>query len=111
MNRFLTRDPGSTAECLRRRYPLAPPSRSYLFRREVDALAAHREVATDAYRFRKLTGNREVYDAHVSTAGHAECSCPGCTFHKKPCKHLKMLVAAGMLPRTVLEPAVNREAL
>jgi hypothetical protein len=73
-------------------------------RYHVVPLAAHPEVAQAAYRFRKLTGGQEVYDVRLSPEGHAACDCPGCTYHRKPCKHLRTLAAAGMLPRSVLQP-------
>ena len=62
-------------------------------------------------RFKKLTQGQGVYDVRLDTEGHAECSCPGCVFHRqgKPCKHLRALCAAGMLPRTVLQPVTSNE--
>jgi hypothetical protein len=97
------------------RKPAPPPTLTITFtinedRYNVAPLATHPEVAKVAYRFHKLTGDLAVYDVHQDTAGHVECTCPGCTYHRKPCKHVKTLVAAGMLPRTVLEPApVNND--
>jgi hypothetical protein len=78
-------------------------------RYHVFPLAAHPEVATHAYRLKKLTGKGEVYDVRRDTEGHVECSCPGHTYHRKgaPCKHLRALAAAGMVPKAVLQPARN----
>jgi hypothetical protein len=61
-------------------------------------------VAQAAYRFHKLTDGQDVYDVRLSPAGHVECDCPGCTYHGEPCKHVKTLAAAGMLPKSVLQP-------
>jgi hypothetical protein len=96
----------------RRRTPAKPPTFTIVFeiaedRYHVFPLAAHPEVAQAAFRFRKLTGAQEVYDVRLDAEGRAECDCPGCTYHGKPCKHLKTLVAAGMLPKTVLQPTGN----
>src|SRR5262245_41304445 len=67
-------------------------------------LKAHPEVARVAYRFKKHTGMQEVYDVRLDAEGEIDCSCPGFTFHQKPCKHVRCLVAAGMLPREALIP-------
>jgi hypothetical protein len=74
-------------------------------------LAAHPEVATHAYRFRKLTGDLAVYDVHRDTEGQLSCTCPGHTYHRhgKPCKHLRALTAAGMLPKPA--PVSNDNAV
>jgi hypothetical protein len=95
------------------RKPATPPTFTITFqigedRYNVVPLAAHPAVAQAAYRFRKLTGGQEVYDVRLSPTGHAECDCPGCTYHKKLCKHLRTLAAAGMLPRTALQPTGTR---
>jgi hypothetical protein len=68
---------------------------------QVFPLPIHPEVGRAAFRFRRLTGGKEVYDVRLTLEGHAECSCPGHVYHKtgKPCKHLRALTAAGMLPR------------
>ena len=81
-------------------------------RYHVFPLPIHPEVGHAAYRFRKLTGGQEVYDVRLDTEGHAECSCPGHTYHKagKPCKHLRALCATGMLPWTILEPVTSNES-
>jgi hypothetical protein len=54
-----------------------------------------------------LTGDQAVYDVRRDTEGNVDCSCPGHTYHKtgKPCKHCRSLVAAGMLPRNILQPS------
>jgi hypothetical protein len=72
-------------------------------------LAAHPEVAKAAYRFRKLTGDLAVYDVRLTLEGQGDFSRPGCTFHGKPCKHIRSLVAAGMMPKSVLEPVTSNE--
>jgi hypothetical protein len=73
-------------------------------RYHVFPLAAHPEVAKAAFRFRKLTGDKAVYDVRLDTEGNVDCSCPGHSYHKtgKPCKHLRALTAAGMFPKAAL---------
>jgi hypothetical protein len=60
-------------------------------------------VASKAYRFIKLAGDRTTYDVHLGEHG-AECECKGFLRWRKPCKHIKTLVAAGMFPAEVLQP-------
>lgn len=62
----------------------------------VAPLQPHPEVAAKAYRFRKLTGAGEVYDVR-QTEEFTECDCIGFESHRKPCKHIRTLQAAGML--------------
>jgi hypothetical protein len=58
------------------------------------------EVASRAYRFLKRDGRGRAtvnYDVHVN--GHGpECECKGFLRWRKPCKHIKTLAAAGMIP-------------
>jgi hypothetical protein len=102
----------ATATATRRtRKPAPPPTFTITFeigedRYHVFPLAAHPEVATHAFRFRKLTGDLAVYDVHRDTEGHVSCTCPGCTYHRKPCKHIRSLLAAGMLPKPTA-PQIN----
>jgi hypothetical protein len=57
-------------------------------------------VASKAYRFIKRDGKGRVvanYDVHVN--GHGpECECKGYLRWRKPCKHIRTLIAAGMIP-------------
>jgi hypothetical protein len=55
------------------------------------------EVAAKAFRFRKLTGGLEVYDVSLTEHG-PRCECLGFLRWQKPCKHIRTLIAAGMLP-------------
>jgi hypothetical protein len=58
------------------------------------------QVASKAYRFIKrdsrgrLTAN---YDVHLDAHG-PQCECKGYLRWKRPCKHIKTLAAAGMIP-------------
>jgi hypothetical protein len=58
------------------------------------------EVASRAYRFLKRDSRGRItvnYDVHVN--GHGpECECKGYLRWKKPCKHIRTLIAAGMIP-------------
>jgi hypothetical protein len=58
------------------------------------------QVASRAYRFLKRDGKGRVtanYDVHLN--GHGpQCECKGFLRWKKPCKHIKTLAAAGMIP-------------
>lgn len=64
------------------------------------------EVASKAYRFLKRDSRGKVtanYDVHVN--GHGpECECKGYLRWRKPCKHIKTLAAAGMIPPLATEP-------
>jgi hypothetical protein len=53
------------------------------------------QVARKAFRLKKETGDRQVYDVRVSERG-AECDCPGFLYRHR-CKHTRMLQAARML--------------
>jgi hypothetical protein len=57
-------------------------------------------VASKAYRFLKRDTKGRVtvnYDVHVN--GHGpECECKGFLRWRRPCKHIKTLAAAGMIP-------------
>lgn len=64
----------------------------------------HPEVARKAYRFWKQTGGQEVYDVRQAPEGFTECDCPGHQRWGTPCKHVKTLVAAGVLDPSALEP-------
>jgi hypothetical protein len=66
----------------------------------------HPEVAKVAYRLRKRTGARDVYDVRLTTEGWAECDCRGHQAHGH-CKHVKMLVSLGLLPTTASKPVVE----
>src|SRR4051812_11341571 len=97
----------------RKRRPSKPQTFRVVFevgedRYHVVPLTPHPEVAVSAFRFIKADGTR--YDVHLNTEGQADCSCPGCTYHKKACKHIKTLVAAKMLPAAVLEPSASSNA-
>src|SRR5437660_1783093 len=63
----------------------------------VTPLPVHPEVASKAYRFWKQTGEQEVYDVRLADFG-PECDCKGFLRWQKPCKHVRTLRAAGMLP-------------
>jgi hypothetical protein len=63
------------------------------------------DVATAAFRLKKQTGDRAVYDVRLTPA-YVECDCPGFQRWRRPCKHVRTLVAARMLPASVLRPAV-----
>jgi hypothetical protein len=52
-------------------------------------------VARKAFRLRKQTDDRQVYDVRMTPAG-PECDCPGWLVRRR-CKHVRMLRAAGML--------------
>ena len=58
-------------------------------------LAPHPEVAGRAYRFKKQTGDKEVYDVRQAEHG-PECDCKG-FLRWGHCKHVRTLKAAGML--------------
>jgi hypothetical protein len=63
------------------------------------------EVASKAYRFVKRDSRGRItanYDVHVNSRG-PECECKGYLRWRKPCKHIKTLAAAGMIPE--LQPA------
>jgi hypothetical protein len=68
-------------------------------------------VASKAYRLTKRDARGRVtacYDVHVN--GHGpECECKGYLRWRKPCKHIKTLVAAGMIPepQPAAPPAAN----
>jgi hypothetical protein len=63
----------------------------------VPLTAVHPEVAVKAYRFRKQTGDGEVYDLRLTSDGQVECDCRG--FQRWcHCEHVRTLTAAGMLP-------------
>ena len=69
------------------------------------------EVASRAYRFLKRDTKGKVtanYDVHVNAHG-AECECKGYLRWKRPCKHIKTLVAAGMIPPLAAPPPVSPE--
>jgi hypothetical protein len=53
-------------------------------------------VASRAYRLRKLSGEPGTYDVCLAEHG-AECECKG-FLRWRHCKHIRCLVAAGMLP-------------
>jgi len=58
------------------------------------------QVASRAYRFIKRDAKGRVtvnYDVHVNGYG-PECECKGYLRWKKPCKHIRTLAAAGMIP-------------
>lgn len=58
-------------------------------------LAPDDDIARKAFRLRKLSGDRNVYDILVTEDG-VECDCPGFYFRKR-CKHCEMLRAARLL--------------
>jgi hypothetical protein len=63
----------------------------------VAPLTPHPETAVKAYRFRKHTGDGEVYDVRLTPEGYVECDCRG--FQRwGHCKHVRTLTVAGMLP-------------
>lgn len=55
------------------------------------------QVAKKAFRLRKQTGDRQVYDVRLTNHG-PECDCKGFLYRKR-CKHIHMLQAARMLDR------------
>ena len=61
-------------------------------------LAVHPEVASKAFRFKKQTGGKEVYDVRLAAHG-PECDCRG-FLRWGHCKHVKTLKAAGMLGKS-----------
>ena len=64
----------------------------------VTPLACDPAIGSKAYRFAKQTGDQAVYDVHQN--GHGpHCECQGFLRWQQPCKHIKTLRAAGMLPR------------
>ena len=58
-------------------------------------LNPHPSVARKAFRLRKQTGNRNVYDIRLTPYG-PECDCPGFIYRRR-CKHVRALAAARML--------------
>jgi hypothetical protein len=70
----------------------------------VQALPAHADVASKAYRLSKQTAGQEVYDVRLAPEGFVECDCPGFQRWRKPCKHIRALTVAGMLPASTLAP-------
>lgn len=70
----------------------------------VAPVPAHPEVALKAYRFTKLTGDHAVYCVSLTPDLHPSCECKGWLRWQTPCKHIRSLVAAGMLPRSCVEP-------
>jgi hypothetical protein len=52
-------------------------------------------IAKKAFRLRKQTGDRQVYDVCLTAHG-PECDCKGFLYRRR-CKHIRMLTAAGML--------------
>jgi hypothetical protein len=64
----------------------------------VPLTAVHPEVAVKAFRFHKHTGDGATYDVRLTSEGHVECDCRGFERWRKPCKHVRTLTAAGMLP-------------
>jgi hypothetical protein len=68
-------------------------------------------VATRAYRLTHRDAHGKAtstYDVSLSPQGHVACECKGWLRWLKPCKHIRCLVAAGMIelpPPTVDQPA------
>ncbi len=66
-------------------------------------------VASRAYRFVKRYGDRATYDVHVN--GHGpECECKGWLRWRRPCKHIRTLAAAGMIPPLPTQEASGEQA-
>src|SRR5262245_22726601 len=67
---------------------------------QVIPLKPEAPVASRAYRFIKRDKKGRVtanYDVHVN--GHGpECECKGFLRWRRPCKHIRTLAAAGMIP-------------
>jgi hypothetical protein len=64
-------------------------------------------VATKAYKLTSRDAKGKVtsdYDVSLSPEGHISCECKGFLRWRKPCKHIRCLAAAGMLPPEVLKP-------
>ena len=53
-------------------------------------------VASKAYRLIKQGGDEAAYDVHVNEHG-AHCECLGFLRWNKPCKHIRVLQAAGII--------------
>lgn len=67
-------------------------------RYQITPITVHPEVAVRAYRVLKVTGAARVaYDCMQQEDGQAECDCIGqiTRGHRKPCRHLRTLVAFG----------------
>jgi hypothetical protein len=71
-----------TFECGRDTYTVVP-------------LAPDPRVTRKAFRLKKRTGDRQVYDVRLTEHG-PECDCKGFLYRHR-CKHVRMLNAAGML--------------
>jgi len=54
------------------------------------------EVASKAYRLKKVGGDGAVYDVSQDRFG-PQCECLGFLRWNRPCKHIRTLQAAGML--------------
>lgn len=87
-----------------RKFYQAPSTFRILFRAGEDdysvrPLTPHPEVAARGFRLLKLTGSARIgYDCLQQKTGEATCACLGFLKHghKKPCRHLRMLVGAQM---------------
>jgi len=64
----------------------------------ITPLRPHASIALRAYRFAKPDG--ETYDVRQMADGYCECECQGFLRWRTPCKHIRMLKAAGMFDET-----------
>jgi hypothetical protein len=62
----------------------------------ISKLETDQAVASKAYRLKKQTGDEAVYDVYVDRYG-AHCDCLGYLRWSNPCKHIRLLRAAGMI--------------
>jgi hypothetical protein len=68
---------------------------------EVVPLKPDPAVATRAYRVIKRDAQGKVaatYDVSLSAEGYLACECKGFLRWQRPCRHMRCLSAAGMLP-------------
>ena len=56
----------------------------------VSPLKPHPDIARQAFRLRKLTGDQAIYDVQIGTTGQVECDCLGYLAHRH-CKHCDVL--------------------
>jgi hypothetical protein len=70
-------------------------------------------VATRAYRLTRRDAKGKVvsaYDVSLSPEGHVACECKGFLRWQRPCKHIRCLAAAGMLPPLVTSPVTVQKS-
>lgn len=59
-----------------------------------------------AYRVRKHDADGHEYDVALHHDGHISCECLGFLYHQRPCRHIRSLLAAGMIE----DPRAGRPA-